>query len=57
MRYGINLPAFAEFSDARTVTDLLTRYAAAVTWWLEGFLWSDALDAVRERIRQGPPFI
>ncbi len=36
--------------------ELLRRYAAAgVTWWQEGFFWTDTPDLVRERIRQGPP--
>jgi alkanesulfonate monooxygenase SsuD/methylene tetrahydromethanopterin reductase-like flavin-dependent oxidoreductase (luciferase family) len=29
--------------------------AAGVTWWQEGFLPSDPAEAVRERIRKGPP--
>lgn len=35
---------------------LLRSYAeAGVTWWQEGFWWTDTPDVVRERIRQGPP--
>jgi alkanesulfonate monooxygenase SsuD/methylene tetrahydromethanopterin reductase-like flavin-dependent oxidoreductase (luciferase family) len=35
---------------------LLRRYAeAGVTWWQEGFLPTDTIDAVRARIHQGPP--
>ncbi len=35
---------------------LLRSYAEAdVTWWQEGFWWTDTPDVVRERIRQGPP--
>jgi alkanesulfonate monooxygenase SsuD/methylene tetrahydromethanopterin reductase-like flavin-dependent oxidoreductase (luciferase family) len=34
----------------------LAAYAeAGVTWWQEGFLPGDPAEAVRERIRQGPP--
>jgi alkanesulfonate monooxygenase SsuD/methylene tetrahydromethanopterin reductase-like flavin-dependent oxidoreductase (luciferase family) len=28
---------------------------AGVTWWVEGFDWSNPLPQLRERIRQGPP--
>lgn len=35
---------------------LLAEYAAAgVTWWSEGFDWTNALPDVRRLIRQGPP--
>jgi alkanesulfonate monooxygenase SsuD/methylene tetrahydromethanopterin reductase-like flavin-dependent oxidoreductase (luciferase family) len=43
----------AEEAEAR-----LRSYAeAGVTWWQEGFLWKDSPEAVRARIRQGPPSI
>jgi alkanesulfonate monooxygenase SsuD/methylene tetrahydromethanopterin reductase-like flavin-dependent oxidoreductase (luciferase family) len=37
-------------------SEKLAAYAeAGVTWWQEGFLPGDPAEAVRERIRQGPP--
>jgi alkanesulfonate monooxygenase SsuD/methylene tetrahydromethanopterin reductase-like flavin-dependent oxidoreductase (luciferase family) len=37
---------------------LVAPYAeAGVTWWSEGFDWTNPLPAVRERIRKGPPRI
>ncbi len=36
--------------------DMLRPYAeAGVTWYLEHFDWSDTLEQVRERVRNGPP--
>ena len=42
--------------QAAEAASLLRSYAeAGVTWWQEGFWWTDTPDVVRERIRQGPP--
>ena len=53
MRVGIDLPPFGPLSDARTLAALARE--AGVTWWQEGFWYTDTPDIVRERIRQGPP--
>lgn len=42
--------------EPAAATARLDEYAAAgVTWWQEGFLPGDTVDAVRERIHAGPP--
>lgn len=38
-----------------TVDRLRSYEAAGVTWWQEGFLPGDSIEAVRQRIQQGPP--
>jgi alkanesulfonate monooxygenase SsuD/methylene tetrahydromethanopterin reductase-like flavin-dependent oxidoreductase (luciferase family) len=41
---------------AAEVGERLAAYAAAgLTWWSEGFDWTNTLAEARERIRQGPP--
>ncbi len=42
--------------EEQRAADLLHEYAdAGVTWWQEGLLPDDPVEAARKRIRQGPP--
>jgi hypothetical protein len=51
--------AFAGVTEATTAATVIQPYAqAGATWWLEG-IWVErgSVQAMRERIRQGPPSI
>lgn len=54
--FDVTIAGYTGNKDPATVSALLQGYAeAGVTWWQEGFWWTDTPDLVRERIRQGPP--
>jgi alkanesulfonate monooxygenase SsuD/methylene tetrahydromethanopterin reductase-like flavin-dependent oxidoreductase (luciferase family) len=54
--FDVTVTGYTGDKPPEEVAPLLRSYAeAGVTWWQEGFWWTDTLDIVRERIRQGPP--
>lgn len=54
----VALPGFVGNTPAEEATELLRRYVeAGVTWWQEGFMPHDTVEAVRARIHQGPATI
>ena len=67
MRFGISVPAFADFSNPRDLAELAHDADAGVTWWVEpvdpwrsGWSFEVPWDPettvlMRERVRQGPP--
>lgn len=54
--FDVTAVGYVGEKDPAEATALLQAYAeAGVTWWQEGFWWTDTVELVRERIRQGPP--
>lgn len=56
--FDVTVAGFVGNQEPAAAKALLTSYAeAGVTWWQEGFYWSDTLHDVRKRIHQGPPTV
>jgi alkanesulfonate monooxygenase SsuD/methylene tetrahydromethanopterin reductase-like flavin-dependent oxidoreductase (luciferase family) len=54
--FDVVVAGFVGNMEPSAATDRLRRFAeAGVTWWQEGFWYTDSLDDVRTRIQQGPP--
>ncbi|HLY30776.1 MAG TPA: LLM class flavin-dependent oxidoreductase [Ktedonobacterales bacterium] len=54
--FDMVVAGFTGAMEPAAATALLDEYAAAgVTWWQEGFLPPDPIEAVHERIQAGPP--
>lgn len=56
--FDVVVAGFVGEKDPTEAADLLHAFAeAGVTWWQEGFWWTDTVEFVRERIRKGPPTV
>ena len=57
--YDLVMTGTTRGDDAPKARKIVSSLAAGgLTWWLEGlYTRRDSLDAMRERIRQGPPRI